>query len=78
VDVIGLGGQLTPRIGVRAGDLGWVLLAPKLVQEPIDGIGLIAATGTTDHPERRVRDQRPRRPPGIEFCGNALKQFVDL
>ena len=76
-DVIGLGGQVTPWIGVRAGYLGRILAA-QLVQEPVDSAGLIAATRTMDHPERRVFDQRPRRPPGIQFCGNTLKQIADL
>ena len=53
------------------------LLAPQLVKEPVDGAGVIAAP---EEPllERRVRDERPGRPSGIEFCCNALKQVIDL
>ena len=51
-------------------------MAQELVQEPVDGAGVIAAA--RDRFERRVRDERPGGPSGVEFCGNAGKQGVDL
>jgi hypothetical protein len=50
---------------------------PELLQEPVDGPGVIAADKGPPL-ERRARDQRPGRPPGIEFRGDAVKQLVDL
>jgi hypothetical protein len=36
------------------------------------------ATSREPRSEHRVRDQRPGRSSGIEFCGDVLQQIVDL
>jgi hypothetical protein len=50
--VIGISGEVAPWVRVYAGHLVRVLMALHLVQEPVDGAGVIAANGTLM--ERRV------------------------
>src|SRR5215470_19793755 len=67
--------QPAPRVTVHSGRLSSILPAAELVQEPVDGVHLIADVGQL---ERRAHDQRPGRPPGVEFYSDAAKQVIDL
>jgi hypothetical protein len=67
-------GQVAPGVYGPSGQLRMVLPAEELIQEPVDGAGLIAKLS---EPERHARDQRPNRPPGVELCSDAAQQIID-
>lgn len=52
-----------------------MILAAQLLQEPVDGVLVIARPSRS---ERRARDQRPDRPPGVELHSDATEHSVDL
>src|SRR5262245_26432458 len=71
-------GEIPPRVGADPSQLRVTRAKQELVEEPVDGIDVIAPPRDQFLPERRVLDQRPDRPTGDKLVRDAAKQIVDL
>jgi len=70
-------GQVVPGISAHPGRVTGVVAVEELLQEPVDSLDPIAIAPLSP-PERRIRDQRPGRPPSVELRSDPTKQLVNL